>query len=115
MTFRAALCGAVKVILSFFHHEADLHAVIDTEKERVIPAALASDDTAVKPGLEFDPRQKVIIGLVYKVDAAHVSTYRHPDPEEIKKNLLTSADVSYLTSLDNGASMPVAVHFVQNQ
>jgi len=53
----------------------------------------------------------VIIGLVYKVDAAHVGTHRHPDPEEIKKNLLTSADVSYLTSLDNGASMPVAVHY----
>jgi len=49
LTFRAALCGAVKVILSFFHHEADLHAVIDTEKERVIPAALASDGTAIKP------------------------------------------------------------------
>ena len=34
-----------------------------------------------------------------------------PDPEAIKKNLTANADVSYTSALDNGASMPVAVHY----
>ena len=34
-----------------------------------------------------------------------------PDPEAVKKNLIVNADVIYTTALDNGASMPVAVHY----
>ena len=38
---------------------------------------------------------------------------RHPllDPEMIKTNLITSADVTIATSLDDGAAMPVAVFY----
>ena len=34
-----------------------------------------------------------------------------PDPEKIKTNLITNADVTIATLLDNGAAMPVAVNF----
>ena len=31
----------------------------------------------------------------------------------IKNDLITSADVTYLTSLNNGETMPVAVHYLR--
>lgn len=67
--------------------------------------------TALKPGLEFDPRQKKIIGLINKVDWKYVSDHPNPNPEEIRKNLVTSAEVTFITSLDN-STIPVGVHYV---
>ena len=80
------------------------------KKVHVIPVSLASDGTALKPGLEYDPRQKQVIGLTHKVDEKFVKKHL-PDPEKIKTNLITSADVTIATSLDNGAAMPAAVFF----
>lgn len=89
-----------------------MHAIVETDKLRVIPVALASDGTALKPRLEFDPCQKLIIGLVYKVAASYVKTHPQPAPQDIKENLVTIVDVSYLTSSDNGASMPAVLHYL---
>ena len=36
------------------HPKADLHAIVDNEKVCTIRVALASDGTALKPGLEYD-------------------------------------------------------------
>ena len=44
------------------------------KKVHVIPVSLASDGTALKPGL--DPRQKQVIGLTHKVDEKFVK--KHP-------------------------------------
>ena len=65
----------------------------------------------LKPGLEFDNRPKRVIGLTYKVDSNYVSENPIPDPEEIKKNLVTSAEVTFTTSVDNSSTMPVGVHY----
>lgn len=73
--------------------------------------ALASDGTALKPGLEYDQRQKTVVGLIHKVDLAFVKEHPIPDPEKIKVNLITSADVTCAISLDNSVTMPVAVHY----
>ena len=73
--------------------------------------SLASGGTALKPGLEYDPRQKQVIGLTHKVDQKFVKKHPLPDPEKIKTNVITSADVTTATSLDNGAAIPVAVFF----
>lgn len=75
--------------------------------------SLASDGTALKPGLEYDPRQKQVIGLTHKVDEKFGKKHplQDPDHEKIKTNLITSADVTIGTSLDNGTAMPVAVFF----
>ena len=110
--------GVIKPHLVSLHSftqqpNAEVAKLIDTEKLQVIPVAHASDGTALNPGLEFDARQKLIIGLVYKVDSQYVKDHPSPEPEEIKNNLITSADVTYITSLDNGATMPVAVHYLR--
>ena len=83
------------------HPKADLHAIVDNEKVRAIPVALASDGTALKPGLEYDSRQKQVIGLTYKVDEKFVKKHPLPDPEKIKTSLINNADVTIATSLDN--------------
>ena len=102
-------------LLSLFslcqHPKADLRAIVDTKKVRVIPVSLASYGTVLKPGLEYDPRQKQVIGLTDKMDEKFVKKHPLPDPKKIKTNLITSADVTIATSLDNGAAMPVAVFF----
>ena len=106
--------GTIKPhLLSLFslcqHPKADLRAIVDNKKVHVIPVSLASDGTALKPGLEYDPRQKQVIVLTHKVDEKFVKKHPLPDPEKIKTNLITSADVTIATSLDNGATMPAAV------
>ena len=93
------------------HPKADLHAIVDNEKVRAIPVALASDGTALKPGLEYDSRQKQVIGLTHKVDEKFMKKHPLPDPEKIKTNLITNADITIATLLDNGAAMPMAVNF----
>ena len=93
------------------HPKADLYAIVDNEKVCAIPVALASDGTALKPGLEYDSRQKQVIDLTYKVDEKFVKKHPLPDPEKIKTSLINNADVIIATSLDNGAAMPVAVNF----
>ena len=108
--------GTIKPhLLSLFslcqHPKADLRAIVDNKKVHVIPVSLASDGTALKPGLEYDPRQKQVIGLTHKVDEKFVKKHPLPDPEKIKTNLITSADVTIATSLDNGAAIPAAVFF----
>ena len=69
------------------------------------------DGTALKPELEFDTRQKRIIGLTYKVDWNYVCDNPVPKPEEIKANLITSAEVTFMTTVDNSSTMPVGVHY----
>jgi len=34
-----------------------------------------------------------------------------PEPEEIKANLITSAEVTFMTSVDNSSTMPVGIHY----
>ena len=106
--------GTIKPhLLSLFslcqHPKADLRAIVDNKKVHVIPVSLASDGTALKPGLEYDPRQKQVIGLTHKVDEKFVKKHPLLDPEKVKTNLITSADVTIATSFDNGAAIPAAV------
>ena len=56
-------------------------------------------------------RQKRIIGLTYKVDWNYVCDNPVPKPEEIKANLITSAEVTFMTTVDNSSTMPVGVHY----
>ena len=107
--------GTIKPhLLSLFslcqHPKADLRAMLIIRKY-VISVSLASDGTALKPGLEYDPRQKPLIGLTHKVDEKFVKKHPLLDPEKIKINLITSADVTIATSFDNGAAIPAKVFF----
>ena len=93
------------------HPKAKVNKIIETNTVQVIPVVLASDGTALKPGLEYDQRQKAVVGLTHKVDASYVKQHPVPDPEEIRNKLVTGADVTCAISLDNSATMPVAVHY----
>lgn len=88
-----------------------MNKIIESDAVHVIPVVLASDGTALKPGLEYDRRQKAVVGLTYRVDASYVKQHPFLDPKEIKGNLITSADVTCAISLDNCASVPIAVHY----
>lgn len=90
----------------------DVAHVIECELVKVVPVSIAIDGTALKPGLEFDTRRKCIVGLVEKKTLRFVQENPLPKASEIKDNLVTSANVLYVTTLDNGASMPVGVDYL---
>ena len=92
--------------------KADINYFLRTEKVKVIGISQAMDGTALKPGLEFDSRQKRIIGLSNRVDRKFVDDHPNPDPEEIRKKLVTNAEVTFITSIDNSSTMPVGVHYL---
>ena len=94
-----------------FSSAADLPALISTDNVKVIPVCEAIDGTALKPGLEFDRRQKKVIGLVNPLEPRMFASNTIPEPKEIKDKLITSAEVIYATTLDNGTSIPVGVWY----
>ena len=104
--------GIIKPHLQSFHvfsshPKADINYLVSSDQVQVIGVSLAMDGTALKPGLEFDTRQKRIIGLTYKVDWNYVCDNPVPKPEEIKANLITSAEVTFMTTVDNSSTMPL--------
>ncbi|PFX18703.1 hypothetical protein AWC38_SpisGene16921 [Stylophora pistillata] len=94
-----------------FNRETDLPTLVSTDKLNVIPLSQPIDGTALKPGLEYDSLQKMVVGLTELLDQNTFSSNSIPDPEEMKKKLLTSAEVVVSTSSDNGSSIPVGVHY----
>ncbi|KXJ07208.1 hypothetical protein AC249_AIPGENE9328 [Exaiptasia diaphana] len=72
---------------------------------------LKVDASISTPELQFDQRQKTIIGLKYTVDSEFIKRHPAPNPEDIKNSLITSAGVTCAISLGNGATIPVAVHY----
>lgn len=94
-----------------FNSAADLPALISTNKVEVILVCEAIDGTALKPGLEFDLRQKKVVGLVNPLEPRMFTENTIPESKEIKDKLITSAEVIYATTLDNGASIPVGVWY----
>lgn len=69
-----------------FNRQADLPALVSTDKLNVIPLSQAIDGTALKPGLEYDSLQKMVVGLTTQIDQNNFSSNSISDPEEIKKS-----------------------------
>ena len=67
--------------------------------------------TALKPAIEFDSRLKENVGLTTPVDPRYVLKTTSPSPYFLKENIVTEALVSFLTSLVNFGSLPVAVDY----
>ena len=84
---------------------------IETSKIKVIPCASANDGTAPKPAIEYDPRQKVNVGLTVPVDVSFVKENPEPSPGFLKNNIITEALVSSVTTLDNSNCLPCAVDY----
>lgn len=80
--------------------------VINTPKAKVIGAAMQNDGTALQPGILFDEALKCNVGLKPKIDIQFVKKNPSPSPEFLKENVITEANVSFLTTLCDTVSMP---------
>lgn len=86
--------------------------LIDNDMVTVFSSVYANDGTALKPGIEFDPREKKNVGLTVRADIPFVRQNPHPTPEFLKTNIVTEVLVSSVTTLDNSTSLPCAVNYV---
>lgn len=94
---------------------ANVGHIIDTELVKVTPVSIAMDGTTLKPGLEFDTRRKCVVGMLEDKSLRYVKAHPIPKASEVKENLVTSANVMYATTMDNGASMPVGVDYLSKR
>ena len=90
---------------------SNVQPLLETDAVKVIGVALENDGTALKPGIQFDDRVKKNVGLNQDVDLKFVKDNPNPTPEFLKTNILTEANVSFVTSLCNGVSMPIATNY----
>ncbi|KAL9966337.1 hypothetical protein ACROYT_G024391 [Oculina patagonica] len=86
--------------------------LINNDLVTVIPSVFANDGTALKPAIEFDPREKKNVGLTVKADIAYVKSNPRPSAEFLKTNIVSEVLVSSVTNLDNSTSLPCAVDYV---
>jgi len=70
-----------------------------------------NDGTALKPAIEFDPREKKNVGFTVKVDLSFVKSNPQLSPEFFRTNIVTEVLVSSVTTLDNSTSLPCAVDY----
>ena len=69
--------------------------LIDNDIVTVFPSVSANDGTALKHGIEFDPREKKNVGLTVRADIPFVRQNPY-----------------HVTTLDNSTSLPCAVNYV---
>lgn len=72
---------------------------------------MENDGTALKPGIQFDERMKRNVGLKQLADLKFVKSNPSPTSEFLQENAITEANVSFITTLCNTISMPVAVSY----
>ena len=85
--------------------------LVETKSVKVIGIAMENDGTAIKPGIQFDERMKRNVGLKQYVDLKFVKENPSPTAEFLRENVITEVNVSFITSLCNTISMPVAVSY----
>ena len=78
----------------------------------MFPVAIANDGTALKAGLRFDERIKRVVGLNVDVDLKFALDNPEPTSEFLKQAVVTEANVSFLTTLDNEVAMPCSVEYM---
>jgi len=86
--------------------------LVDNQYVTVFPSVFANDGTALKPAIEFNPREKKNVGLTVKVDISFVKCNPQPSPEFLRTNIVTEVLVSSVTTLDNSTSLPCTVDYV---
>ena len=104
--------GITKPHLQSFHAfsdqpKADINYLVKSDDVQVIGVSLAMDGTALKPGLEFDIRQlclRIMSGIMSPTTLFRIL-------KKLKKDLITSVGVAFMTSVDNSSTMPVGVHY----
>ena len=84
--------------------------LVHTPIAKVFPVAIANDGTALKAGLRFDKRIKRVVGQ--NVDLKFALDNPEPTSEFLKQAVVTKANVSFLTTLDNEVAMPCSVEYM---
>ena len=85
--------------------------LVETKSVKVIGIAMENDGTALKPGIQFDERMKRNVGLKQLADLKFVKSNPSPTAEFLSEKVITEANVSFVTTLCNTISMPVAVSY----
>ena len=85
--------------------------LVDAPIVKVIAAAMENDGTALKPSIQFDEKQQANVGLKMAADIEFVKSNPVPKSEFLKENVVTEANVTFLSTTDNEVSMPVAVTY----
>ncbi|MES9881338.1 MAG: hypothetical protein ABW185_10700 [Sedimenticola sp.] len=85
---------------------------VDTDSVTIYGVSMQNDGTALKAGIEFDEQQHLNIGLRNRVDIKYVRGNQHPDADVLKSSVITEANITYLTTIDNTVSFPVSVTYL---
>ena len=80
--------------------------LVDNNTVKVIPIALKKDGMALKPGMQVDSRQGLIIGTTEKIDYKYIQENAKPDPEKLQDIFIKEAECYCATSLDRKVSLP---------
>ena len=86
--------------------------LIDNDTVKIIPIALKKDGMALKPGIQVDSRQGLVIGTTDKIDYKYVKENQKPDPETLKEIFIKEAECYCATSLDRKINLPVGVDYI---
>ncbi len=114
-----AKSGVIKPWLKSFIELVDeqgsqVSPLIDHPHVKVMGVALENDGTALKPSIQFDDSLNINVGLKDQIDIGYVRSNPSPKPEYLRDNVVTEANVSYISTVDNNVSLPVSVTYKPN-
>ena len=82
---------------------------VGTHVVKCFSIALENDGTALKPSIQYDKQQQLNVGLKERVILLLLKAILILPPNS---NVVTEANVSFISTVDNKVSMPVGVRFV---
>ncbi len=105
--------GIVRDLLSAFLKLANGHAtpIVDHNSVRLFAAGLSRDGMTLKPGLQFDLRQKLVVGADTQIDLDFVNRTPSLEASWIKQHLFKEANECLLSLLSGELSLPVGTAF----
>jgi hypothetical protein len=109
--------GILSPLMKTFHDIVDKEesTVVNCEVLKVVSVHAENDGTALKPGLQFDPTQKVVVGLAngnIKIDYIDNNKEKSPElTQYLKENIATEAVVTLLTNSPKTSFLSVGVSY----
>lgn len=89
----------------------EVKPLIETPVIKVFGTPIENDSTALKTWIQFDENQNVNVGLKDRVNIRFVTANPAPKPDFVRDNVVTEANVTYLSTIDNNFAMPVSVDY----
>lgn len=83
--------------------------LVNNDTVKVIPIALKKGGMALKPGMQVDSRQGLIIGTTEKIDYKYIQENAKPDPEKLQDIFIKEAECYCALSLDRKVNLPLGV------